>query len=806
MSFGRPAAAVLAAAMLAGCGAATQPAPEVTIQRTTHGIAHIEAPDYASLAFGVAYAHAADNLCQTANQLVTIRGERSRFFGAEASGLLGLRVLPNAQSDIFIRAHMDDAALARAQEAVSEEAQALASGYVAGFNRYLEEHAADLPESCAGAPWVGPMTAADYLRLQELTMVQLGAALMADAMVAARPPAANEGAAAPPDPATAARALARYRFDDPLLGSNGWAFGADVTANGRGVMLGNPHFPWDGANRFWQMHLTIPGRLDVMGASIGHSPVVQIGFNKDVAWTHTVSTGKRFTLHELELVPGEPTHYLLDGERKAMTPEEVAFQVRTANGDVVGKTHTVWNTHFGPVIEYPDAGLTWSGTRAYALQDANALNLRAMEIWIGFNRAESVDDMVATLGELGVPWVNTIAADRHGEALYADVSVVPDVDAEQLRRCAPSEGAAALFQAAGLVVLDGSRTECGWQQDPESPVPGLTPMERMPVAVRTDFVQNSNDSFWMSNPDIDWPGFSPLIGGTDESQSLRTRSGLYAIRERLSGQDGIAEHGTIGLDEVQAMLFANRNHAAYLVLDDLLALCEPAVGARPTGDMTAEACTVLGSWDRRNNLESRGEHLFREWWRAASGIEDLWQVPFDPARPATTPAGLDTDDPAVRAAALSALETAVAVVRASGYAFDAPLGELQYRQTADDKVGLHGGPEFEGLLNKLEAMVDTLPDDGYAVQWGSSYIQTVTFDDRGPVAEAIMTYGQSSEPDSQHAFDQLEMFAEKKWLPLPFHPEDIAQTRIGDVLRLGVGPTQVTELEQKTPAKSPLSN
>lgn len=782
------AAAALAAAALAGCGAATQPAPEVTIQRTTHGVAHIEAPDYEALAFGIAYAHAADNVCQTANQLVTIRGERSRFFGADESALLGLRIFPNPQIDIFVRAHMDDDALAHAQAELSAEAQSLASGYVAGYNRYLEEHAENLPATCAGAPWIRPMTAADYLRLQELTMVQLGVALMADAIVAASPPAADEAAPPAPDPEQAAQALAPLRLDDPVLGSNGWAFGADVTASGRGVLLGNPHFPWDGVNRFWQMHLTIPGQLDVMGAAIGHSPVVQIGFNEDVAWTHTVSTGTRFTLHELRLVEGEPTRYVFDGESVAMTPEAITFEVRTADGGVVEKTHTIWNTHFGPVIEYPDAGLSWTDTRAYALQDANAQNLRAMEIWIGFNRAQSVDDMIATLGELGVPWVNTIAADREGQALYADVSVVPDVDAERLRRCAPSERAAGLFRAAGLVVLDGSRSECGWREDPTSPVPGLIPVERMPVAVRRDFVQNSNDSFWMSNPGIDWPEFSPLIGGTDEAQSLRTRAGLYAIRTRMAGEDGIAEHGKVGLDEVQAMLFGNRNHAAYLVLDDLLTVCRPAAGARDAGDAGLEPCTVLEQWDRRNNLDSRAEHLFREWWRAARAIDDIWRVPFDPAQPATTPSGLNTDDPAVHAAVSAALEAAVAAVRASGYALDAPLGDVQQRRTPDDAVGLHGGPEFEGLLNKLETAANTLTENGYPVQWGSSYIQTVTFDERGPVAEAIMVYGQSSQPGSPYAFDQLEMYANKDWMPLPFHPEDIAATRIGEVLRLMVQP------------------
>jgi acyl-homoserine-lactone acylase len=34
--------------------------------------------------------------------------------------------------------------------------------------------------------------------------------------------------------------------------------------------------------------------------------------------------------------------------------------------------------------------------------------------------------------------------------------------------------------------------------DAASPVPGLTPIERMAVAIRTDWVQNSNDSFFDS--------------------------------------------------------------------------------------------------------------------------------------------------------------------------------------------------------------------------------------------------------------------------------------------------------------------
>ncbi len=436
------------ATLVAGCAAFPETGRNVQIQRTAHGIAHIEAPDYESLAYGIAYAHAQDNVCQTANELVTIRGERSRYFGGDGRALLGLRVLPNGQIDLFVRSHMDDAALAAAFGKASPDTRAVSRGYVQGYNRFLRDHRDSLPAQCGGKPWMQPMTLAEYLRLQELTMIQLGVARFADAIVDASPPGEDEAAASPPALPDAVAALERFRLREPLLGSNGWAFGSEVTQNGRGVLLGNPHFPWSGVNRFWEMHLTIPGTLDVMGAAIGHSPVVQIGFNRDIAWTHTVSTGKRFTLFELELAPDDPRSYVLDGKVVPMTAQRVHYEVVNAQGLVQKREHAIWQTRFGPVLEVPQAGLAWTRTRAYALKDANTLNLRAIDIWLGLNRDRSVGEMRATLAKLGVPWVNTIAADRDGRAMYADVSVVPDVDAAQLQRCAPSKPAAALFRAS----------------------------------------------------------------------------------------------------------------------------------------------------------------------------------------------------------------------------------------------------------------------------------------------------------------------------------------------------------------------
>ena len=777
-----PPLALAATLWLAGCAMPIAPESRTaTIVRTAHGVPHISAPDIETLAYGVAYAHAQDNVCQTAQQLVTVRGQRSRWFGPTASALLGRRVLPNEQIDFFIAAHMDDAALARAWAATDDSTQAQLRGYVAGYNRFLAAQAGQLPAACNGQPWVQPMTAADFARLQETTMSQAGIVALADAMLAAKPPAATAAATTtelPLNLADAAEAMREAGLLDSPLGSNAWAFGRQTTANGSGLLLGNPHFPWMGVNRFWQMHLTVPGQIDVMGASTGHGAMVSVGFNKDVAWSHTVSTGKRFTLHELALVPGNATSYLLDGQPVKMTARELTIDVRGADGAQTRKSTTVWTTRWGPVVVVPRAGLNWTAKTAYALQDANAGNVRFIASWEAINRSRSVQEIHQAHANLGIPWVNTVAVDRQGNAMYADVSVVPDVDAAQLERCAPSKPAAALRVAAGLVVLDGSKSDCGWRRDPASPVPGLTPIQRMPVAIRGDWVHNSNDSFVYTHPEQRLEGISPLVGEA-RVERPRTRAGLSEIPELLS-------RGKVTATAVQQQLFQNRNFMAGAVLPDLLAACTTAPpAAEALRDAVRDGCTALAGWNRRNELDARGAHLFREFWRSARAIPGVYRVPFDGKQPMATPAGLKMDDATVASKVWETLAGAVAAVRKAGFALDAPLGSVQRPLFTDEPIALHGGDEFEGVLNNLgNQFAPGITAQGLRIDYGSSYIQTVTFDDRGPVAQAILTYGQSTNPASPHATDQLRLFSAKTWPTLPFHPEDVARERVGGVLRL----------------------
>jgi acyl-homoserine-lactone acylase len=783
--FSMTATCVALSALMGACAITpTAGSRSVTIQRTTFGIAHVTAPDWEGIAYGTAYAHAQDNVCQSAEYLLTLRGERSQFFGAATLGDLGFSRLANDQIDFFIRFHMDDEAIARAAATTDQEVQAAKRGYVAGYNRYLSDAGpGGLPESCRGKPWVRPMTVADLSRATEHSMIAAGVGALAAALLAAAPPVLKIGQA-PVDLQQAAAEIRRYSVSDNPeggeLGSNGWAFGRNATPDGRGLLLGNPHFPWTGTNRFWEIHQTIPGKLDIMGATASLGPVVVIGFNRDVAWTHTVSTGKRFTLYELQLDPKDPTVYLVDGQPKRMGTRTVTLPGESGG---VPLQHTFYSTVWGPVLSLPRAGLGWTPEHAYAIRDANTLNVRSAASWMKMARARNVAELRTAIGNQGMPWINTIAADRDGNAMYADLSVVPDVSAAMLQSCKPSPRAAALFDVAGIAVLDGSRSACEWSRDATAASPGLIAPARMPVLITPDYVQNSNDSFWLSNPDTPpMAHVSPLVGPIRTPQRLRTRSGIMEIRGRLAGADGLPGNKMSAAD-LRSVIFRDKSLAGMLVMDDLLKACGDGTTAL-TADQ-ATGCQTLAAWDRTTNAESRGAPLFREFWRAAKDIPKVWGVPFDPALPVATPSGLDMTTPTTRAAIFKALGDAVRIVRAAGFAVDVPMGVPQSRIVRGEKIALHGGDEFEGVLNKLEAQGQaTIDANGYTVNFGTSYIQVVTFDERGPVAQGLLTYGQSSDPASPRAYDQLPLFAAKRWHPLPFHPADVAAQREGSAVKL----------------------
>lgn len=706
------------------------------IRRTSYGVPHIVAKDERGLGYGIGYTYAQDNLCLLANEVLTVSGERSRYFGAKGKTL---EQRDNLYSDVFFAWLNTPAAVDAFLQAQPAPVQALLAGYASGYNRALAERRSQgLPAECGNGEWLRPISSEDLVKLTRRLLAEGGVGQFVEALAGAQPPTLAGQQA----PAGFAAALARQQRFATERGSNAVAVGAQRSANGRGLLLANPHFPWMGGMRFYQMQLTIPGQLDVMGAALPGLPVVNIGFNQHLAWTHTVDTSKHFTLYRLQLDPKDPTRYLLDGKSLPLARQTVSVAVKAEDGSLSQVQRQVYSSQFGPVVQWPGR-LDWDAHAAYSLRDANLENTRVLQQWYQINHADSLATLKGSIEQLqGIPWVNTLAVDPAGKALYLNQSVVPYVDQQLLSACSNP-------QAQGrLVVLDGSRSACQWKVDAQAAQPGIFPARLLPSLEREDFVQNSNDPAWMANPAQPLTGYSPLVSRSDQPLGMRGRFAL----QRLQGT------ARLGVDDLQRMVTDDEVYLASLLLPDLLQWCKGA-----DADVRA-VCSSLVAWNGKADLDSGiGLVHFQNLFDALAEHPESWRVAFDPADPQHTPRGLAVEQAAVRKLLHQAALASLKRVRDSGMAGDARWGQVQQ---ASDGTPVPGGPQALGVYNAIYSVPHG--QGKRLVVSGTSYLQLVSFTDKGPQARGLLAFSQSSEAASVHAGDQTKAFAAGQLAVIPF--------------------------------------
>jgi acyl-homoserine-lactone acylase len=722
------------------------------IRRTSFGVPHIRADNERGLGYGIGYAYAQDNLCLLANEITTVNGERSRYFGPQQLTVEGRE---NQLSDVFFNWLNTPQAVGAFWQAQTPPVRDLVEGYAAGYNRALgERRAQGLPEQCLG-DWVRTISAQDLVMVTRRLLVEGGVGQFAEALAAAAPPqAVTRHAVAPAALRSADVRRQRFALD---RGSNAVAVGSERSFNGRGMLLANPHFPWVGGMRFYQMHLTIPGKLDVMGAALPGLPMINIGFNQHVAWTHTVDSSRHFTLYRLQLDPQDPTRYLLDGKSLPMKQQTVTVNVKQADGQIRAVSHEVYSSRFGPIVQWPGK-LDWDSQFAYSLRDANLDNDRVLQQWYAMNRAVSLKELQASVHKIqGIPWVNTLAADDQGQTLFMNLSVVPNVNADKLAQCSdPRAG-------VQMIVLDGANSACAWDIDPAAAQPGIYASEQLPQLLRKDFVQHSNDSAWLVNPAQPLTGFSPLISQDGQPLGLRSRFAL----DRLGT---LNKRGPVAAADLQRMVMDDQVYQADLVMPDLLQFCAAHLGGdAPT---LMPLCASLKAWDRSANLHSGlGFVHFQNIMQTLPDTPDLWRVQFDPQDPQRTPRGLAVEHPDVARAVRKAMLASVEQVNTSGLKTDSRWGDIQVVSRGGQQTPIHGGPGTLGVYNAIQSV----PGAGgqREVVSGTSYLQVVTFDDNGPQATGLLAFSLSSDPASKYANDQTLAFSKKQLSVLPFTEQQI---------------------------------
>jgi acyl-homoserine-lactone acylase len=679
-------------------------ASQVTIRRDTFGVPHILAQTEEAAAYGQGYAAAEDH-CRTMGRLyLQARGELAAHFGERF-----------AEDDFKVKQlHMHQGA-AEGYARMPPWVQRILDGYAAGYNRYVAQHRAELPD------WVKPASGVDILAHGRRVM------LLEFSMDLRQLDKINGKVVKLPG-----------SLDwDLSRGSNMWAIGKERSASGKGLLLGNPHLGWGGSQIFWESHLTVPGKINAYGTTLIGGPGVSIGFNENLGWSHTVNLHDSEDVYELTLDPKDHQRYLYDGSSVPLRKEEISIQVKTDAGLVTRKKDLYWS-HYGPVLK-------WNGDRAYALKSSNMDEYRFAEEWNRMGKARNLAEFRSALDMQALPMFNICYADKEGNCFYLFNGRFPARPAG--------------YQWEGVVPGNTSATE--WSH--------ILPQSRLPQLLNPPggYVQNCNSAPWYTNARqiIDRHQFPNDL--TPNFNSLRTQLSL----EMLEGD------GKITLDKVLRYKFNTKLLLADRVKPDLIKIARDHTVDGVSLDEAAKVLEAWDNTAARESKGALLFVSF--WMKYGKAAAKPYAQPWDERAPTSTPSGIGEPETALQALAAAVKELrqkfgslSVAwgdVHRLRRGKMDVPMGGFISEYQRDFR-----GDRF-GDFGAFRVISYEPGKDGKMVaRGGDSFILAVEFTSP-PTAYSIVAYSQSDDPRSPHYTDQSVLFAAEKWKRAWFTEADIAR-------------------------------
>ena len=197
----------------------------------------------------------------------------------------------------------------------------------------------------------------------------------------------------------------RHRSESgDAIGSNSWAVSPRRTASGHALLAGDPHLDLSLPSVWYEMHISVPGKLDVAGAGFPGVPGVVIGFNRDVAWTFT-NTGSDVDDYYAETVDDttHPSRYMVDGKWRDI--ERRVESYRGTDGAAL-KTDTLYFTHRGPMTRRLGEWLSMRWT-AYD-------NSHETDVFMRLGHARNAQEWLTAMEDYVAPTQNGLVADRSG--------------------------------------------------------------------------------------------------------------------------------------------------------------------------------------------------------------------------------------------------------------------------------------------------------------------------------------------------------------------------------------------------------
>ena len=207
------------------------------------------------------------------------------------------------------------------------------------------------------------------------------------------------------------------QFGQKMLGSNVVAVAPNRSSDNHTRILINSHQPWTGPVAWYEAHLNSNEGWNMIGGLFPGSPVVFVGHNENIGWSHTVNNPDLIDVYELEINPDNPDQYYFDGQYENLEISEAKIKVKIWGPIQWTFKRKIFRSKHGPVIKN-DHG-------SFAIRYAGHDEFRYLEQWFRMNKSKDLKDFESAMKIMAIPMFNTIYADKKGNIFYLYNALLP---------------------------------------------------------------------------------------------------------------------------------------------------------------------------------------------------------------------------------------------------------------------------------------------------------------------------------------------------------------------------------------------
>jgi len=581
---------------------------DVNIYRDTWGVPHIFGEKDRDTAYGLAYAHAEDDFKTIQDILLSLRGKLATVYGKDGA--------PNDYIVQLLR--IWEVVESHYEYDLAKNVRSICESYADGLNHYAVLHPNEVVRGLF--PVSGKDIVAGFVHR---TPLMFGLDRVLEKLTSSEKP----------DFAFDYKTIKSGPFDQALLGSNVVAVAPSRSADGYTRIAINSHQPWTGPVAWYEAHLHSEEGWNMNGGLFPGSPVIFVGHNENIGWSHTVNSPDLIDVYELEIHPEDKNRYYIHGSWEELEVREARITVKLWGPfKWTIKRETLWSVH-GPVIRNPH------GT--YAVRFSGYGEIRQVEQWFRMNKSRNLEDFGEAMSMLALPMFNTIYADKNGNLYYVYNALLP------IR----SSGN---YDWKGIV--PGNTAYTMWRE--------YFPFDELPQVVNPEsgFLQNCNSTPFLATNGNDNPdkSFYPQNLGIE----------LFQTNRALRVHETFGSDKSITREEFYQYKFDTKYSRQSVMAVNLKKFLTEASSKDPDINKALE---LLRNWDLDTDSSSTATHL------AIRAI-----------RPQFNPAKYEYDAEKI----MDRLKKAVSWLNENFGRLDVKWGDIQRLQRGKTDLSLSGGPDI----------------------------------------------------------------------------------------------------------------